>query len=291
MNDTDVSRTELSLIYITGDANVAEFVTANGADLVMVDLETMGKHERQKGRNTWISNHTVADVEEVVSTIGSESVIVRTDPPSDGLGKQVADCKAVGASVFMLPMYSSARQVRDYLKVVGQNSQVIPLAETTGSIECFEDVCSLPEVQRIHVGLNDLQISSGGHFLFEPLETGLLDHLSSVALASGTAFGFGGIARLSEGVIPAELILAEHVRIKSSAVILSRTFRLGDGGDDEEARNTTFATAVSELRRLEMRYRTLDDFALQQKSRETKLAIRDEVLRRRKEGATVAPVN
>jgi len=60
--------------------------------------------------------------------------------------------------------------------------------------------------------------------MFEPLVNGLLDSLVDTIKKSGLPFGFGGIARIGEGDLPAELILAEHVRLGSSCVILSRTF-------------------------------------------------------------------
>ena len=44
-------------------------------------------------------------------------------------------------------------------------------------------------------------------------------------------FGFGGIARIGDGMLPAEKILAEHIRLGSSSVILSRTFK-GEVGDN-----------------------------------------------------------
>ena len=36
--------------------------------------------------------------------------------------------------------------------------------------------------------------------------------------------GFGGIARLGFGMLPAEHVIAEHYRLGSTAVILSRSF-------------------------------------------------------------------
>lgn len=275
-------REELRLVYITSDTDVASFVIENGAHMVMVDLETLGKDERQIGRNTWISSHTIADVECVISEVGTDRVIVRTDPMYAGLKKQIDDCRSVGATIFMQPMYSAYREVCDYLELIGGNSHLIPLAETTGAIDCFGDICVIPEIMRIHVGLNDLQISSGTNFLFEPVANGLLDRLSATARETDTAFGFGGIARIGEGIVPAELILAEHVRMMSSAVILSRTFRLGDGSDDEQQRNKTFATAVADLKALEQEYRESDEDFLLSKLQETSAVILNEVARRRR---------
>ena len=46
-------------------------------------------------------------------------------------------------------------------------------------------------------------------------------------------FGFGGMAKIGEGTLPAEAILAEHYRLGSTSVILSRTFR-NEVGDNKE---------------------------------------------------------
>ena len=43
--------------------------------------------------------------------------------------------------------------------------------------------------------------------------------------AKGIPFGFGGMGKIGEGMLPADAILAEHFRLGSKSVILSRTFR------------------------------------------------------------------
>ena len=40
----------------------------------------------------------------------------------------------------------------------------------------------------------------------------------------GIPYGFGGIAQLGQGTLPAENIIAEHYRLGSSMAILSRSF-------------------------------------------------------------------
>ena len=42
--------------------------------------------------------------------------------------------------------------------------------------------------------------------------------------AAGVPYGFGGIARLGDGVLPAEKIIMEHYRLGSTRAILSRSF-------------------------------------------------------------------
>ena len=50
----------LTLMYITNSPEIALIAQANGVQRVWVDLETLGKEERQKGRNTVKSNHVGA---------------------------------------------------------------------------------------------------------------------------------------------------------------------------------------------------------------------------------------
>jgi len=54
-----------------------------------------------------------------------------------------------------------------------------------------------------------------------------------------------GIARLDEGSLPGRDVLAEHLRLGSGAVILSRTFHRPDERD-------SFETEVAKLREAEM---------------------------------------
>ena len=53
--------------------------------------------------------------------------------------------------------------------------------------------------------------------------------MAQAALAQGLRFGLGGIARLDEGLLPGRDVLAEHLRLGSGAVILSRTFNRSEG--------------------------------------------------------------
>ena len=56
------------------------------------------------------------------------------------------------------------------------------------------------------------------------------EQVARLAHGQGLRFGFGGIARLDEGLLPGRDVLAEHLRLGSGAVILSRTFHAAGGG-------------------------------------------------------------
>lgn len=99
------------------------------------------------------------------------------------------------------------------------------------------------------MGLNDLHLSMGLHFMFEPLALGLVDTVARMTRAQGLRFGFGGIARLDEGLLPGRDVLAEHLRLGSRAVILSRTFHRSDSVDVFEDQVEALRNAERELTR------------------------------------------
>ena len=76
----------------------------------------------------------------------------------------------------------------------------------------------------IHIGLNDLHLSYGMTFMFELLSNGTVETLCNKFKTKDIPYGFGGIAKLGDGLLPAERIIMEHYRIGSSRAILSRTF-------------------------------------------------------------------
>ena len=63
--DLDLSSQKLNLLFITREPDVAAILERCDVDWVFVDLETVGKAERQAGRNTVKSDHTIEDVSAV----------------------------------------------------------------------------------------------------------------------------------------------------------------------------------------------------------------------------------
>ena len=86
-------------------------------------------------------------------------------------------------------------------------------------------VLAVSGVDELFIGLNDLHISMGLTFMFELLSDGLVEYIAAKCNKANMPFGFGGIARIGEGDLPSDYILGEHVRLGSTSVILSRTFK------------------------------------------------------------------
>ncbi len=229
----------LELIQITNDPAFARRCDALGNFRLFVDLERLGKAERQAGRNTFISVHALDDVARVREVLRQSKLMVRVNPLNAGTAAEVDAVIARGADMLMLPMFTQAHEVREFSALVNGRLPIVPLLETSGALDCLEDWIATPGLTEVYVGLNDLHISLGHRFMFVPLSQGLVDRVAHAAHRRGLRFGFGGIARVDEGQLPGRDVLAEHLRLGSGSVILSRTFnRVDDSGafDDEVAK-------------------------------------------------------
>jgi len=88
-------------------------------------------------------------------------------------------------------------------------------------------------------------------FMFEPLANGLVERLCRKISSMGIPYGFGGVARIGEGVLPAENIIAEHYRLGSSMVILSRSFCNVSNADNLGEIERIFNSGVVKIRDFE----------------------------------------
>ena len=214
----------LDLIQITNDPAFARRCDALEGFRLFVDLERLGKAERQAGRNTFISAHEVEDVGRVKSVLCDSRLMVRVNPLNAGTPQELDDVLAQGADLVMLPMFTSAEELAEFADLVAGRAPIVPLLETAGALASLDRWVGTRGLAEVFVGLNDLHLSLGQRFMFEPLASGQLDAIAAAVHKQGLRFGFGGIARLDQGLLPGRDVLAEHLRLGSSSVILSRTF-------------------------------------------------------------------
>ncbi|MGI9316190.1 MAG: aldolase/citrate lyase family protein [bacterium] len=215
----------IRFFLITNDPKLARQAEAAGVERIFVDLEKLGKQERQGHLNTHIAEHTFDDIANVKSVLNHSELLVRLNPLNRKTHWEVEEAIKHGADILMLPMYRTGEEVTEFIKMVDGRVKMIPLLETAGAVRSIKEVVKIRGVSEIYIGLNDLYLDMGLRFMFEPLANGLVDELAGIIRKSGLPFGFGGIARVGEGVIPGERVLGEHLRLGSSSVILSRTFQ------------------------------------------------------------------
>lgn len=214
----------MDFIQITNDPDFAAFAVGCGVTRIMVDLEQHGKQERQGGLGTFISDHVPQDVAIVRQAVPKAALIVRINPLHEASVNEIDQAIASGASHLMLPMFRSADAVAQFVGLVAGRAQTIALLETRDALQSLPHWAGLDGLDEIYVGLNDLHRELGLRFMFQPLADGVVDRVAAVAKQQGKRFGFGGIARLDEGLLPGRVVLGEHLRLGSRSVILSRTF-------------------------------------------------------------------
>ena len=215
----------MNLMLLTGDPKFAVKAQECGVDRIFLDLEYINKADRQKGRNTFITKNSIDDVQKLREVLTASELLVRVNPINP-LSKEEIDrvCDG-GADLVMLPMVYDAEDVKRFVDCVGGRAKTVPMIETAQAMARLDDILAVPGVDEIYIGLNDLHISMGLSFMFELLSGGMVEYMADKIKAAGKPFGFGGIAKIGEGILPAEKVLGEHYRLGSSAVILSRTFR------------------------------------------------------------------
>lgn len=229
----------LELMYITNSPAVALIAEKNGVERIWIDLETLGKEERQKNMNTVKSHHTLQDVEVISNILTKSECMVRVNPWNGNSIDEIEKVIAAGADRIMLPMWKTASEVDVFLKAVNNRVKTTLLLETKEAAGCLDDVLKNPLLDEIHIGLNDLHLSYGLTFMFELLANGTVERLCQKMKNAGIQYGFGGVARIGEGMLPAERVIMEHYRLGSTRAILSRSFC-----------NTEEITDISEIEKL-----------------------------------------
>ena len=220
----------LKLMYITNDPAVADIAERTGVDRIFVDMEYIGKSLRQGGMDTVQSHHTVEDVCRLRQSLHTAELLVRCNPihdAGDTYGSSAEEIDAVvgaGADVIMLPYFKTVQEVQTFVKLVGGRAKTMLLFETPEAVAAVEEILAVGGIDEVFVGLNDLSLGYGMKFMFELLADGTVERLCNIFRAKGLPYGFGGIAAPGKGMLPAEKIIAEHYRLGSTCVILSRSF-------------------------------------------------------------------
>ena len=109
----------LKLMYITNDPTVAKIAADAGVDRIFIDMEVLGKAERQGGMDTVQSHHTPEDIAKVRAAIGNQTeIMARVNPLNPNSQTEIDDAIANGADVIMLPMWRTADDLRQLVRMV-----------------------------------------------------------------------------------------------------------------------------------------------------------------------------
>ncbi len=257
----------LSLLMIVEDPEIAAFVAKQGVDRLFVDLEIMGKAERQGHLDTVQSAQTVDTVARIRAGAPDDHIVVRINPLHDGSKTEIDAALARGADSIMLPMFHDRDTLARFFDLLADRAEALPLFETVGAVKALPKMIGDLPLTSLHVGLNDLHLERGDPMMFVPLAEGLLDEPAAALCEAGIAFGIGGVARAGEGKVPPEFLLGEHVRLGSTAAILSRSFHRRAPSLDALRVDMDFPEEIGKLRRIYQRFSRLGPAAIAQNHR------------------------
>lgn len=247
----------LKLMYITNQPEIAQIAESAGVDRIFVDLEYIGKSDRQGGMDTVQSRHTIDDVKKIKSSINSSDLLVRVNPihdATDGYCSSKDEIDQVidnGADILMLPYFKNERDVEKFLRMVNGRTRTIPLVETPEAVDSIDKILKMDGIDEIFIGLNDLSLGYNKKFMFELLSDGTVEYLCQKFKKHNIPYGFGGIASLGKGLLPSECIIKEHYRLGSTCSILSRSFCNISHMKHMGVISSTFVNGIREIREFE----------------------------------------
>lgn len=241
----------LQLMMITPVPEIAQFIEECGVGRIFLDMETLGKDNRQKNLDLPSNTHSFSDVEQVKKRVSQAEVMLRINPLHEKTSSEVNQAIDHGADCIMLPYFHHQDEVKKFLEIVDGRVKTNILLETATAAARAEQILSLPGLDEAHFGLNDLRISLGHDFLFESFAGGLIEFLCQTARKHKVSYGIGGVGRIGKEMLPADLIIKEHVRLGSERVILSRVFHGEAKSLDKLNEYVDFAQAIGEVRDIE----------------------------------------
>ena len=229
----------MELFLFALDDDLAAAAGRAGLDGVVVDLERRGKHERQLGFDTGVSTQTIDDVRRIRG-LTDLPLIVRVDGPGDDLGHRLTAVRDAGADEALVPMVRDAAAVRSCLAAAPDDLPIGVLVERVSAVEDAAAIGRLP-LTRVYVGLMDLMVERGSAPPFAALVDGTVDRVRATARQP---FGVGGLTAPGHGdPVPARLVAAELVRLRSDFTFLRRSFL-------RAAADLGVGTAVGRIRRM-----------------------------------------
>ena len=254
---SDVAEVEgdnLKLMYITNMPQVAQIAEHAGVERIFVDMEYIGKSDRQGGMDTVQSHHTYEDIKNIRSVLTKSKLLVRCNPiheATDSYCSSKEEIDAIiecGADIIMLPYFKEKEEVEKFISYVGGRARTMLLFETPESVKNVDKIISVNGIDEVFIGLNDLSLGYGKKFMFELLSNGTVEKLCNKFAKNGLNYGFGGIAALGQGMLPAEKVIAEHYRLGSTCAILSRSFCNVKGEEDIEMAKQVFDAELKKIR-------------------------------------------
>jgi hypothetical protein len=211
---------------LTNDPVLAAKADNCGVNRIGLDLEWLGKAERQSGHDTRLSGHKLEELDVIAGSLVQAELFVRLNPINANTPDEVETALRSGAEVLMLPYFRTAAEVATFIRLVDGRAFVTLLVETASAIVRIREILAVPGVNEIMIGLNDLRLELGVKNHFEVLASPMLDMLASEIAKTKLAFSVGGVARTDDRSLPIspDLVFAQFPRLNATGAWISRSF-------------------------------------------------------------------
>jgi hypothetical protein len=210
---------------VTADPILAAEADRGGVDYIGIDLDVIGKASRQSGEDSRLSDHKAEDLATIGPAVTRARLFARLNQLSAQTPVEIETVLRLGAKVIMLPFFRTAKEVAEFVRLVGGRAQTSILLETASAAVRIREIVGVPGVQEVMFGLNDLrrELRVGNHF--EVLASPLLDALALEVRHAGLALAVGGVAHPADSRLPIapDLVLAQYPRLGATGAWLSRS--------------------------------------------------------------------
>jgi len=193
-----------------------------GIETIFIDLEQLGKQERQSHIDSVKSKHKVSDIVKIKANLDKAEILVRIDPINPNTKKQIDDVIVAGADIIMLPFFRTFEEVEYFFSCINGRVKTKLLFEHIDSLPLIDSIHKKFSLDDVYFGLNDLSLSIGYNFMFSVLTNKVLDNAISYCKENNIKYGIGGIGSFNSGKIPGKLVLREYKRLGATSTILSR---------------------------------------------------------------------
>lgn len=215
------------LTALTRDPAFARAADEAGVDRIGIDIERLGKHNRQADRpHLRFSDHELDDLTILKDHVRRAEIFVRLNPLHEESRAEIERALELGARVVMLPYFFDPNDARCFAQMIDGRAKLVLLIETAAAAARIREIAAVPGVEEIMVGLNDLHISLGLSHPFEVLASYEIASIAERVRAAGLRFGFGGVARAGDLTLPVapDLIYAQYPLLGATAAWLARSF-------------------------------------------------------------------
>lgn len=217
---------DMVLTLFTNDPGLASEADRAGVDRIGIDMEQIGKAVRQQHLATWISDHAETDLAAIGPALRRAQLFVRCNPVHKESAAEIDRLIGAGVEVIMLPFFKTLADAERFIRLVDERAHPVLLVETAEAAAVIADLCRIPGVKEIHIGLNDMRLSLGWPSHFHVLVSDFLADICAAIRNAGHRLGVGGVGRAGDNElpVPADLVSAQMIRLRAGATLVSRSF-------------------------------------------------------------------